>query len=85
VPRSVLPALEEDEFWAEDLVGCAVTDGDRRVGEVARMLALPSVEVLEVVRPDGPPLLVPLVRDAIRSVDVPARRVDIDLEFLDEP
>ena len=26
--------LEEDEFWASDLVGCTVVDGDREVGVV---------------------------------------------------
>ena len=40
--------LEEDEFWASDLVGCTVVDGDREVGVVARMVALPSCEALEV-------------------------------------
>jgi 16S rRNA processing protein RimM len=32
----------------------------------------------------GADLLVPLVRDAIRTVDVSARRIDIDLRFLGE-
>ena len=49
-----------------------------------RMLALPSVEVLEVDRPDGGELLVPMVRDCVRSIDVAARRIDIDLGFLGE-
>ena len=48
------------------------------------MSALPSCEVLEVDRPDGSELLVPLVRDAIRSIDVEARRIDVDLGFLGE-
>jgi len=48
------------------------------------MAALPSCEVLEVDRPDGSELLVPLVRDAIRSIDVAARRIDVDLRFLGE-
>ena len=30
----------------------------------------------------GPDLLVPMVHDAIRSVDVAARRIDVDLAFL---
>jgi 16S rRNA processing protein RimM len=77
-------ALAEDEFWAGDLEGCAVVDGDRPVGFVRRMTALPSCEVLEVDRPDGSELLVPLVRDAIRSIDVAARRIDVDLGFLGE-
>ena len=76
--------LDEDEFWASDLEGCAVVDGDVSVGFVRRMSALPSVEVLEVDRADGSELLVPLVRDCIRSIDLEARRIDIDLGFLGE-
>jgi 16S rRNA processing protein RimM len=83
VAREDLPDLDAEEFWAHDLVGCAVVDGDAPVGEVSRLLGLPSVDVLEVVRPGGgEPLLIPLVRDAVRSVDPAARRVDVDLGFL---
>jgi 16S rRNA processing protein RimM len=84
VPGARAPALEEDEWYAEELEGCRVLDGDREVGEVRRMLALPSCEVLEVARPSGGDLLVPLIRDAVRSVDVGARRIDVDLAFLGE-
>ena len=49
------------------------------------MLELPSCEVLEVERPDGAgDLLVPLVTDAVREVDIERRVIDIDLEFLGE-
>jgi 16S rRNA processing protein RimM len=51
---------------------------------VRRLLALPSCEVLEVERGGAPDLLVPLVRDAVRSVDVAARRIDVDSAFLGE-
>lgn len=77
------PALEPGEWWAHELEGLAVTDGERAVGTVRRMLELPSVEVLEVERTDGSELLVPMVADAIRELDVPGRRVDVDLGFLD--
>ncbi len=70
VPRRRAPPLEAGEYWAHELEGCAVYDGERRVGEVRRMLPLPSCEALEVAREDGGDLLVPMVRDAIRSVDV---------------
>jgi 16S rRNA processing protein RimM len=75
-------SLAEDEYWAHDLEGCAVVDGSAAIGFVRRMTALPSCEVLEVDRPDGSELLVPLVRDAIRSIDLDARRIDVDLGFL---
>jgi 16S rRNA processing protein RimM len=87
VPRDRAPALEEDEWWATDLEGCAVRDGDREVGVVARLLGLPSCEVLEVTRTDEPglpDLLVPLVTDAVRTVDVTARVIDVNLAFLGE-
>jgi 16S rRNA processing protein RimM len=85
VARTNAPDLDEDEWWATDLEGCAVRDGDREVGVVARLLALPSCEVLEVTRAgDAPDLLVPLVRDAVRDVDLDGRVIDVDLEFLGE-
>jgi 16S rRNA processing protein RimM len=76
------PALEPGEWWAHELEGLAVTDGSKAVGTVRRMVELPSVEVLEVERTDGSELLVPMVGDAIRSLDVAERRVDVDLGFL---
>jgi 16S rRNA processing protein RimM len=101
VARADVPELEPDEWWAEDLEGCAVTDGERRVGIVSALLALPSCEVLEVQRRPGPgpgaaaddaraaadaarPLLVPLISDAVRSVDIERRVIDVDLRFLGE-
>ena len=61
-PRERAPALEPDEWWAEDLEGCAVRRRRRPIGPVRRLLALPSCEVLEVERATaGEPLLVPLV------------------------
>ena len=71
-------ALGEDEYAAADLEGCVVVDGDVSLGVVARLIALPSVEALEL--DDGS--LVPLVRDCVRSVDVAAKRTEVDRRFL---
>jgi 16S rRNA processing protein RimM len=81
-PRDA-PVLGEGEWWAHELEGCTVADGRRLLGTVTRLVELPSCEALEV-RPleGGEPVLVPMVKDAVRSVDVAARRIDVDLEFL---
>ena len=71
-------ALGEDEYAAADLEGCVVVDGDVSLGVVARLIALPSVEALEL--DDGS--LVPLVRDCVRSVDIAAKRIEVDRGFL---
>jgi 16S rRNA processing protein RimM len=82
VPREVAPPLNEDEWLAEDLVGCRVVDGDRAVGVVAKLLPYPSCELLEVQRPEAKALLVPLISDAVRTVDVGAKVIDVNLAFL---
>jgi 16S rRNA processing protein RimM len=84
VARTDAPELGPDEWWAEDLTGCAVRDGEREVGVVRSLLELPSCEVLEVERPGGGQLLVPLVSDAVRDVDLEHRAIDVDLQFLGE-
>jgi 16S rRNA processing protein RimM len=84
VPRDTAPTLEEDEWWAKDLEGCRVVDGERELGFVARLVPLPSCEALEVMSGDATdePFLVPLVRDAVRRVDVQAKVIDVDVAFL---
>jgi 16S rRNA processing protein RimM len=85
VARDRAPELGPDEWWAEDLEQCAITDGEHQVGTVRRLLALPSCDVLEVARSDRPgDLLVPLIDDAVREVDIQQRRIDVDLRFLGE-
>jgi 16S rRNA processing protein RimM len=87
VQQDELPQLGEGEWWAHELAGCVVRDGDHEVGVVTGLLELPSCEALEVRRSDAPgTLLVPLVKDAIRSVAPRQHAIDIDLAFLeDEP
>jgi 16S rRNA processing protein RimM len=85
------PVLGEGEWWASELEGCEVVDGGRRVGIVTRLVELPSCEALAVRRAglgsdeasgSMDELLVPMVREAIRGVDVAARRIDVDMGFL---
>jgi len=88
------PQLGECEWWAHELEGCAVHDGQRHVGTVTRLLELPSCEALEVRRemtgfhPTGSnppePLLVPMVSGAIRHVDVAARQIDVNMSFVED-
>jgi 16S rRNA processing protein RimM len=78
------PPLAEGEWWSHELEGCVVLDGEHRVGTVTRMIELPSCEALEVAREAGGPLLVPMVKDAIRSVDVAAGRIDVNMSFVED-
>ncbi len=84
VDSRLAPKLEEGEWWAHELEGCAVVDGEQLLGRVVRLLELPSCEALEVLPSDGgTPLLVPMVKDAIRVVEPALGRIEVNSGFLD--
>jgi len=78
------PLLGEGEWWAHELEGCAVVDGEELLGTVSRLIELPSCEALEV-RPaqGGDAVLVPMVKDAVRRVAPAQGRIEVNLDFLD--
>ena len=67
--------LEPGEFFVDDLVGCEVAG----LGTVNRVIAAPSCDLLEV---GTDAVLVPLVSDAVTNVDLEARVIEVDLDFL---
>ena len=72
LPREQLPALLPDSYYVADLVGMDVLDEQGvRVGVVRDVLPGPANDVLEL----DSGLLLPLVEDCIREVDLagPAR------------
>ena len=83
VERAAVGPLGEGEHLIDDLIGLEVSDGAQRVGRVRDVLVLPSVECLDVERPAGGSLLVPLVRDAIRSIDTVGGEIDVNLSFVE--
>jgi 16S rRNA processing protein RimM len=84
VARADAPVLADDEWWAHELEGCEVFAGGRALGTVTRLVALPSCEALEVRRAGraSAPLLVPMVKEAVRQVRPAERRIEVDADFL---
>lgn len=66
--------LGEGEWLASDLVGCSVPG----MGQVTRLVDGPSCSVLEL--DDG--TLVPFISDAVERVDLDAREIHVNREFL---
>jgi ribosomal 30S subunit maturation factor RimM len=63
------------EWLVDDLIGARIEG----LGEVRRVLAGPSCDVLEVGERG---FLVPLVSDAVRDIDLAAGRIEVDRGFL---
>ena len=79
VPRSVLPPLDPDENYIDDLIGCTVTDQNGRARGVVRGAFWNGVQSILEVRDDaGGELLVPAVGEWLLRVDLERRAIEID-------
>jgi 16S rRNA processing protein RimM len=80
VPRSALPELPPDEYYAFQLVGLTVEEeGGRLLGRVREVLDYPANDVLEL--DSGASL--PLVEACVRQVDLAGGRIVVAPGFVD--
>lgn len=80
-PRSVLPALPDDEYYHADLVGLTALDtGGEVIGKVASVANHGAGDILELSGPGLPSgLLIPFTMAVVPTVDLAAGRVIIDI------
>jgi 16S rRNA processing protein RimM len=80
VAREALPATEEDEYYVFQLIGLEVVeDGGRSLGRVARVEPGVANDALAL---DGG-LLLPLVGECVRDIDLEAGRILVAPGFSD--
>jgi 16S rRNA processing protein RimM len=78
IRRSDAAPLEEDEVYYHDLIGMRVIADGEEVGRIREVYEGPGTDLLAVDREGKPELLVPYVREIVRTVDVAAGEVAID-------
>jgi 16S rRNA processing protein RimM len=79
VERAELPPTEDDEYYTFQLLGLEVVEENgRALGTVADVLPGVANDVLQV----GDDVLLPMVEDCIRSVDLVARRIVVAEGFV---
>ncbi len=70
--------LEEDEFLIDELVGLDVYDGEKKVGAVVGVSNNGASDLLSVKTSPKNVSLVPFVKAIVLSVDIKARRIQIN-------
>ena len=78
VPRAALPRLEDDSFYFADLIGLVVEEDGAELGLVRDVLPGAANDNLEL----DSGLLVPLVEDAISSIDLERGRIVLNAGFI---
>ena len=77
--RAALPPTDEDEYYHADLIGLdAVLADGTPLGPVRAVQDFGAGDTLEIVRNEGPPLMIPFTRTVVPSVDLDAGRLVVD-------
>jgi 16S rRNA processing protein RimM len=80
IERAELPPTEDDEYYAFQLVGLEVVEeGGRVLGNVADVLPGVANDVLEL----DTAVLLPMVEDCVRTVELAERRITVAPGFAD--
>lgn len=75
-----LPPLPDDEYYVDDLIGLdVVTTEGEPIGRITEVLATGANDVYVVARPGLRDVLIPAINDVVRSVDLGARRMVIEV------
>lgn len=79
VPRTALPAPEEDEYYWADLTGLAVVNRQGvALGVVREVAEFGAHPVLRVEDGSGAQRLIPFVAAYVDGVDLPGKRIEVD-------
>jgi 16S rRNA processing protein RimM len=79
VPRSALPATDEDEFYLTDLVGLRVERADGTpLGKIKAVQNFGSGDLLEIEPSDNKSWYLPFTREAVPDVDIAGGKVIAD-------
>lgn len=81
VDRSEASALGEGEYYVADLCRCRVFQRGAELGRVAAVSEGNAAEFLEVERPSGGRIIVPLSDRFVGEIDVEAGRIELREEY----
>lgn len=80
VERSQLPPLPEGQYFSQDIIGCSVFDEDGgEIGVIDGIIRTGANDVWQIARSTGGEILIPVIPDVVRSVDIENRKLIVRL------
>lgn len=71
--------LPEDTYFICELIGCKVYENDRLLGELIDVIQTGSNDVYVVKREGHKDLLIPVLKDVVKVVDIENERIEVEL------
>jgi 16S rRNA processing protein RimM len=83
VAREAFAPLPDGEYYWVDLIGLDCVNAERKIGVIAEIFEAGAHPILRVEIAGKPDELIPFVDAIVRSVDLAARRVDVNWDGVD--
>jgi len=80
VERSQLPPLPEGQYFSQDILGSSVFDEDgSEIGVIDNIIPTGANDVWQIARTGGGEILIPVIPDVVRDVDIENRKIVVKL------
>lgn len=78
VDEAHLHPIADDEYYIHDLIGCTVvSDNGETIGMMTEIFSTGSNDVYVVENSEGKELLIPAIKDVVKTIDVAQKRIVI--------
>ena len=79
IPETEKLPLPKDQFYYDDLLLCDVYNQfDKKIGKLVGLLEGVSNEIYVIKNDTGKEILIPVVKQFIKKIDIEAKRIDIE-------
>lgn len=83
--REQLGELPDGVYYIADLIGCTVFENEKELGKISDVFNTGANDIYAVSRPQQKDLLIPVLEETVKKVDIENKRIDVVLiEGLDE-
>ncbi|MCL1862218.1 MAG: ribosome maturation factor RimM [Defluviitaleaceae bacterium] len=80
IPAEKSLPLASDEFYIRDLIGLhAQTEGGEPIGTLTHVMHTGANDVYVITLPEGESFMLPAVKDVVKNVDIPSKKITIRL------
>ncbi|WP_042348946.1 ribosome maturation factor RimM [Bacillus massiliigorillae] len=79
VPESYLEALDEDEYYFHEIIGCKVlTTADEELGTIREILTPGANDVWVIQAKKGKDILIPYIEEIVKEINIPNKTIIIE-------
>jgi 16S rRNA processing protein RimM len=79
IPEKDRYKLPKNVYYFYDMIGCEIYNKDELIGSVSKIENYGSAELLSVKTKEGNIVLIPFIKEFVKTVDLASKRINVEL------